>query len=155
MAMPQCCYLAKGAKRPSNTTNTIKFDRNTFDGIAFRSKRSTSNFSTRKIQPFTASARREHKRPQGAAGGNWSLGLMPFGLKSFGLIQLVTWLNFFKLSVSGIGREYDTTLFLVSVSVRFFEVSVSESFQSEIRYRYRKKVSFCQKTEKKYRKHLN
>ena len=27
MAMPQCCYLAKGAKRPSHTTNTIKFDR--------------------------------------------------------------------------------------------------------------------------------
>ena len=54
-----------------------------------------------------------------------------------------------------ISREYDTTLFLVSVSDRFFEVSVSESFQSEIRYRYRKKVSFYQKTEKKYRKHLN
>ena len=34
--------------------------------------------------------------------GKWSLGLMPFGLKSFGLIQLVTWLKFFKLSVSGI-----------------------------------------------------
>ena len=31
MAMPQCCYLAKGAKRPSHTTNTIKFDRNPFD----------------------------------------------------------------------------------------------------------------------------
>ena len=27
MAMPQCCYLAKGAKRPSHTPNTIKFDR--------------------------------------------------------------------------------------------------------------------------------
>ena len=36
--------------------------------------------------------------------GKWSLGLMPFGLKSFGLIQLVTWLNFFKPSVSGIGH---------------------------------------------------
>ena len=36
--------------------------------------------------------------------GKWSLGLMPFGLKYFGLIQLVTWLNFFKLSVSGIGH---------------------------------------------------
>ena len=36
--------------------------------------------------------------------GKWSLGLMPFGLKSFGLIQLVTWLNFLKLSVSGIGH---------------------------------------------------
>ena len=32
----------------------------------------------------------------------WSIGLMPFGLKSFGLIQLVTWPNFFKVSVSGI-----------------------------------------------------
>ena len=31
MAMPQCCYLAKGAKRQSHTTNTIKFDRIPFD----------------------------------------------------------------------------------------------------------------------------
>ena len=31
MAMPQCCYLAKGAKRPSHTTNTIKFYRIPFD----------------------------------------------------------------------------------------------------------------------------
>ena len=31
MAMPQCCYLAKGSKRPSHTTNTIKFDRIPFD----------------------------------------------------------------------------------------------------------------------------
>ena len=31
MAMPQCCYLAKGAKRPSHTTSTIKFDRVPFD----------------------------------------------------------------------------------------------------------------------------
>ena len=31
MAMPQCCYLAKGAKRPSHTSNTIKFDRIPFD----------------------------------------------------------------------------------------------------------------------------
>ena len=31
MAMPQCCYLAEGAKRPSHTTNTIKFDRIPFD----------------------------------------------------------------------------------------------------------------------------
>ena len=36
--------------------------------------------------------------------GKWSLGLMPFGLESFGLIQWVTWLNFFMLSVSGIGH---------------------------------------------------
>ena len=27
----KCCYLAKGAKRPSHTTNTIKFDRIPFD----------------------------------------------------------------------------------------------------------------------------
>ena len=26
--------------------------------------------------------------------GKWSLGLMPFGLKLFGLMQLVAWLNF-------------------------------------------------------------
>ena len=31
MPMPQCCYLAKGAKRPSHTTNRIKFARNQFD----------------------------------------------------------------------------------------------------------------------------
>ena len=31
LAMPQCCYLAKGAKRPSHTTNTIKFNRIPFD----------------------------------------------------------------------------------------------------------------------------
>ena len=31
MAMPPCCYLAKGAKRPSHTTNTIKVDRIPFD----------------------------------------------------------------------------------------------------------------------------
>ena len=29
--MLQCCYLAKGAKRLSHTTNTIKFDRIPFD----------------------------------------------------------------------------------------------------------------------------
>ena len=38
------------------------------------------------------------------AEGKWSLGLMPFDLKSFGLKQLATWLNFFRLSVSGIGH---------------------------------------------------
>ena len=31
MGMPQCCYLAKEAKRPSHTTNTINFDRIPFD----------------------------------------------------------------------------------------------------------------------------
>ena len=31
MAMPQGYYLAKGANRPSHTTNTIKFDRIPFD----------------------------------------------------------------------------------------------------------------------------
>ena len=31
MALPQCCYSAKGAKRPSHTTNTSKFDRIQFD----------------------------------------------------------------------------------------------------------------------------
>ena len=29
--MPQCCYLAKGAKRPRHTTIRIKFDRIPFD----------------------------------------------------------------------------------------------------------------------------
>ena len=37
--------------------------------------------------------------------GRRSLGSMPFGLKSSGLIQLVTWLNFFKPSVSCIGLK--------------------------------------------------
>ena len=45
-----------------------------------------------------------HFRPYSCFFSNWSLGLMLFGLKSFGLIQLVTWLNFFKLSVSAIGH---------------------------------------------------
>ena len=40
--------------------------------------------------------------------GEWSLGLIPFGLKSLGLMTLVTWLNFFKLSVSGVGHEFRT-----------------------------------------------
>ena len=31
MAMPQCCYLAKVAKRPSHSPNTIKFDCIPFD----------------------------------------------------------------------------------------------------------------------------
>ena len=31
MTMPLCCYLAKGAKRRSHTTNTIKFDHIPFD----------------------------------------------------------------------------------------------------------------------------
>ena len=31
MAMPQCWYLVKEAKRPSHTTSTIKFDRIPFD----------------------------------------------------------------------------------------------------------------------------
>ena len=31
MAMPQGCYLAKGAKRPSHTSNTMKLDRILFD----------------------------------------------------------------------------------------------------------------------------
>ena len=31
--------------------------------------------------------------------GKWSLGLIPFGLKSLGLMTLVTWLKNFKPSV--------------------------------------------------------
>ena len=34
----------------------------------------------------------------------WSLGLIPFGLKSLGLMTLVTWLKNFKPSVSGLGH---------------------------------------------------
>ena len=30
----------------------------------------------------------------GESSCKWSLGLMPYGLKSFGLLQLVTWPNF-------------------------------------------------------------
>ena len=50
IAMPQCCFLAKGAKRPSHTTNKIKFDRIPFDPC--KSKGSTSVLSTRKIGPI-------------------------------------------------------------------------------------------------------
>ena len=53
MAMPQCCYLAKGAKRPSHTTNTIKFDRIPFDPCN-SIKSSTSVVSTRKIRPINS-----------------------------------------------------------------------------------------------------
>ena len=35
-----------------------------------------------------------HSGTRGMWTGKWSLGLMPFGLRSFGLIQLVTWLYF-------------------------------------------------------------
>ena len=49
MAMPQCCYLAKGAKRPSHTTNTIKFDR-----IPFDQKVRPQSFRPEKFDLFTA-----------------------------------------------------------------------------------------------------
>ena len=54
--------------------------------------------------PQSVLLRRRWMSIAGTYGGKWSLGLMPFGLKSLGLIQLVTWLNFFKPRVSGIGH---------------------------------------------------
>ena len=50
MAMPQCSYLAKGAKRRSHTTNTIKFDR-----IPFDQKVRPLSFRPEKFDLFTAS----------------------------------------------------------------------------------------------------
>ena len=49
--MPQSCYLAKGAKRPSHTTNTIKFDRVSFDPCN-SIKRFDLCFLTRQIWPI-------------------------------------------------------------------------------------------------------
>ena len=112
--MPQCCYLAKGAKRPSHTTNTVKFDRIPFDPCN-SIKGSTSVLSTRKIRPiyshtFETNLKKFVPRvdtdpaliklsfTEGTHEGKWSLDLVPFGLKSFCLIQLVTWPTFFKLS---------------------------------------------------------
>ena len=79
MAMPQCCYLAKGAKRPSHTTNTIKFDRipfdpcnsiKRFDLCPFDQKNSTylqlpKNFepSDHKIQPTPFELRKKMSTP--------------------------------------------------------------------------------------------
>ena len=54
MAMPQCCYLAKGAKRPSHTTNTIKFDRIPFDPCNSIKKVQPLSFRPEKFHLFTA-----------------------------------------------------------------------------------------------------
>ena len=113
MAMPQCCYLAKGAKRPSHTTNTMKFDRIPFDPCNSIKRFDLSPFDQKNstyLQPPSIDYLNVghmlcmHAHPHRRKDGKWSLGLMPFGLKSFGLIQLVTWLNFLKPSVSGIGH---------------------------------------------------
>ena len=68
-----------------------------------RPKSIRPNSETVKIRPMAQEADSTHFfRPISVhPNGKWSVGLMPFGLKLFGLIQLVTWLNFFKLSVSG------------------------------------------------------
>ena len=57
MAMPQGCYLAKGAKRPSHTTNTLKFDRAIDDDIRslqFDQKVRPLSFRPEKFDLFTA-----------------------------------------------------------------------------------------------------
>ena len=59
MAMPQCCYLAKGAKRPSHTTNTIKFDRIPFD-TCNSIKRFDLSFRPEKFDLFTATRHNGH-----------------------------------------------------------------------------------------------
>ena len=51
MAMPQGSFLEKGAKRPSHTKNTIKFDRIPFDPCNWI-KRFDLSLSTRKIRPI-------------------------------------------------------------------------------------------------------
>ena len=57
------------------------------------------------IVPFNVDHGEVDKYKVQSRSCKWSLGLMPFGLESFGLIQLVTWLNFFELSVSGIDQS--------------------------------------------------
>ena len=52
MAMPQCCYLAKGAKRPSHSTNTLKFDR--IRSLQFDQKGRPLSFRPEKFDLFTA-----------------------------------------------------------------------------------------------------
>ena len=55
MAMPQCCYLAKGAKRPSHTTNTIKKIRpHSIRSLQFDQKIRPLSFRTEKFDLFTA-----------------------------------------------------------------------------------------------------
>ena len=54
MAMPQCYYLAKGAKRPSHTTNTVKFDRIPFDPCNYNQKVRPLFFRPEKFDLFTA-----------------------------------------------------------------------------------------------------
>ena len=67
MAMPQCCYLANGAKRPGHTTNTIKLDRIPFDPCN-SIKRFDLSFRPEKFDLFTAtqwnSAKRAYTRVQ-------------------------------------------------------------------------------------------
>ena len=53
MAMTQCCYLAKGAKRPSHTTNTIKFDRS-IRSLQLDQKVRPLSFRPKKFDLFTA-----------------------------------------------------------------------------------------------------
>ena len=54
MDLPQCCYLAKGAKRPSHTTNTIKFDRIPFDPCNSIKRFDLCPFNQKKVDLFTA-----------------------------------------------------------------------------------------------------
>ena len=75
LAMPQCCYLAKGAKRPSHTTNTIKFDRIPFDPCNSIKRLDLCPFDQKNLtylQPpachFSASC-----TASGVASNNWSM----------------------------------------------------------------------------------
>ena len=66
MAMPQCCYLAKGAKRPSHTTNTIKFDRIPFDPCNSIKRFDLSPFDQKNstyLQPPTSHYTSNKKKP--------------------------------------------------------------------------------------------
>ena len=121
MAMPQCCYLAKGAKRPRHTTNTIKFHRIPFDSCnsikrfdlcPFDQKNSTylqppagdemslPHFGALLMKPAFACCTFDRTR----ARGKWSFRLMPFRLKSFRLTCLVTSPNFFRRNVFYFGH---------------------------------------------------
>ena len=83
MAMPQCCYLAKGAKRPSHTTNTIKFDRIQFDPC-----NSIKRFD---LCPFNQKNSTYLQPPPQMHG------LFPFNKLNFGLYDFAIW-NYVSLN---------------------------------------------------------
>ena len=80
MAVPQSCYLAKGAKRSSHTTNTIKFDRIPFDPCNSIKRFDLSPFDEKNstfLQPPLEPPglyRTDGKRPDGVTMIPWEMG---------------------------------------------------------------------------------